>query len=397
MRASTPITSTNAPGSLRLADDDVVLGTTAGEVRWRVVLEPVALDGVDDRLARRRRRARTGPGTRRDRCRAGPRSRCRSGPGARASPRRRCRGGRRPSSRSTRTARTCSRSTRPRCAMGTRPPRLDTLTTQPRAAGEPVGEQRERHAHRRVEVDVHHVRDVGRREARHRDARRDAGVVHQAVDARRTRARPGARARRRRRDRRGRPATRRDSGVCTRHSASTSSSRSARRATSPTVAPRAASIGPSAAPMPDDAPVTTMFEPSICTSCPPGLSRTSCAVGVVDVDAPAVGADDLLGTPGCSSGAGPRTARTPTSPFVPAAAASRVGRRAIMVATSTVDQSTSLLPARVANTCVSGAGVGAVVDRGSRLLAHVERLAGPSTASNTDGRNTSVTSTVPSM
>ena len=51
------------------------------------------------------------------------------------------------------------------------------------AAREPVGEQRQRHAHRRVEVDVHHVRDVGRGEVRHRDARGDAGVVHQAVDA----------------------------------------------------------------------------------------------------------------------------------------------------------------------------------------------------------------------
>ena len=48
-------------------------------------------------------------------------------------------------------------------AIGTRPPRLDTLTTHPASARQPVGEQRQRHAHRRVEVDVHHVRDVGRR------------------------------------------------------------------------------------------------------------------------------------------------------------------------------------------------------------------------------------------
>ena len=37
----------------------------------------------------------------------------------------------------------------------------------------------------------------------------------------------------------------------------------ARRATSPTVAPRCANIGPSAAPMPDDAPVTTIVAPVI--------------------------------------------------------------------------------------------------------------------------------------
>ena len=55
----------------------------------------------------------------------------------------------------------------------------------------------------------------------------------------------------------------RESGVCSWHSASTASSRSRRRATIPTVAPRSASIGASAAPMPDEAPVTRIFEPSI--------------------------------------------------------------------------------------------------------------------------------------
>ena len=55
----------------------------------------------------------------------------------------------------------------------------------------------------------------------------------------------------------------RESGRVPRHRSSTSSSRSARRATMPTVAPRSARIGASAAPMPDDAPVTRIFEPSI--------------------------------------------------------------------------------------------------------------------------------------
>ena len=53
-------------------------------------------------------------------------------------------------------------------------------------------------------------------------------------------------------------------GRVRRHSASTASRRSRRRATMPTVAPRSASIGASAAPMPDDAPVTRIVEPAIC-------------------------------------------------------------------------------------------------------------------------------------
>ena len=61
---------------------------------------------------------------------------------------------------------------------------------------------------------------------------------------------------------RGRRPTSPSRGVCARHSASTVSSRSARRATIPTVAPCAASWGASAAPIPDDAPVTRMTEPS---------------------------------------------------------------------------------------------------------------------------------------
>ena len=56
----------------------------------------------------------------------------------------------------------------------------------------------------------------------------------------------------------------RDAGASGVHRASTCSRRSRRRATSPTVAPRSASIGASSAPMPDDAPVTRIVEPSIC-------------------------------------------------------------------------------------------------------------------------------------
>ena len=51
-----------------------------------------------------------------------------------------------------------------------------------RTAFEPVGKEREGHANGRVEVHIHHVGDVGRREARHRCALGYAGVVDEAVD-----------------------------------------------------------------------------------------------------------------------------------------------------------------------------------------------------------------------
>ena len=95
----------------------------------------------------------------------------------------------------------------------------------------------------------------------HRDAGGDAGVVHQAVDAGPTRARPGARTPRRRRDHRGRPARRGTRGCarCIRRAPP----RGGRRAGPPDPpsrpAPRAS--GPSAAPIPDDAPVTMIFDP----------------------------------------------------------------------------------------------------------------------------------------
>ena len=69
----------------------------------------------------------------------------------------------------------------------------------------------------------------------------------------------------------------RDSGECARHCSRTSSRRSARRATMPTVAPRSASCGARAAPIPDDAPVTRMVEPSIFTQEPPWRCRPPCA------------------------------------------------------------------------------------------------------------------------
>src|SRR5580700_9126160 len=56
---------------------------------------------------------------------------------------------------------------------------------------------------------------------------------------------------------------RRDSGAYSRHRARVSARRSARRAAIPTVAPRAASMGARAWPIPDDAPVTRMRAPSI--------------------------------------------------------------------------------------------------------------------------------------
>ena len=85
--------------------------------------------------------------------------------------------------------------------------------------------------------------------------------------ASRPRARP-ARLHRGRPDRRPTAATR---ARARRHCASTCSSRSRRRATIPTVAPRAASIGASAAPIPDDAPVTRIVEPSTFMCLPPRL------------------------------------------------------------------------------------------------------------------------------
>jgi hypothetical protein len=54
----------------------------------------------------------------------------------------------------------------------------------------------------------------------------------------------------------------RDSGECLRRRSSTSRSLSSRRAQMPTVAPRSANPSASAAPIPDDAPVTNTFLPA---------------------------------------------------------------------------------------------------------------------------------------
>ena len=114
-----PIAATNAPGSFALADDDRRAadrrrGSSGGAYHSKPspsmasTTDCGGVGGGHERTLVRRRA----------RCRAGPRSRCRSARAAPASPRRRCRGGRRPSPRSTRTARTCSRSTRPRWRSG---------------------------------------------------------------------------------------------------------------------------------------------------------------------------------------------------------------------------------------------------------------------------------------
>ena len=157
------------------------------------------------------------------------------------------------------------RSRRPRAAMPSRPPRLDTLTITPAVTLEHPGEQRPGScatgdvkltriaSSTSSSVSSLHVpalRD-GRVVARPRRGGRSAshassasalgGVEVGQVDATHMPAVGRAAARQR---------------------SSTSSSRSARRATMPTVAPRSASIGASAAPMPDDAPVTSTRAPS---------------------------------------------------------------------------------------------------------------------------------------
>ena len=63
------------------------------------------------------------------------------------------------------------------------------------------------------------------------------------------------------------------------HRASTSSSRSARRATRPTVAPRSASVVARASPMPDDAPVTSTRAPARSTSALTANPRPGTAAG----------------------------------------------------------------------------------------------------------------------
>ena len=200
----------------------------------------------------------------------------RSGRAARASPRRRC------PTRSRHIA-----SANPHIAyfaalyaasfaIGMRPPMLDTNMICPRPRSSMLRQHREAHAHGGVEVDVHHVLHVGGRELGDTACASGSRRCSRARRARRTR--PTLRARPARpRSRSPRSAAQmRDSGACARHRSSTSSSRSARRATMPTVAPRSARIGASAAPMPDDAPVTRIFAPSIFTSVLPlGLRRAT--------------------------------------------------------------------------------------------------------------------------
>ncbi len=76
----------------------------------------------------------------------------------------------------------------------------------------------------------------------------------------------------------------RESGECVRQASRTSRSRSSRRATSPSVAPRSARVVARAAPIPDDAPVIRMVDPATSvgrerwgvgevTTRPPGLVR----------------------------------------------------------------------------------------------------------------------------
>ena len=111
--------------------------------------------------------------------------------------------------------------------------------------------------------------DVGRREVGDARALRDRGVVHERVE-------PAERVPRferdllgARRDRRGRRPTSASRGRAGGSGRAPPRSRSARRATMPTVAPRSARIGASAAPMPDEAPVTRIFAPSSFTCCAP--------------------------------------------------------------------------------------------------------------------------------
>ena len=146
---------------------------------------------------------------------------------------------------------------------------LETLTISPVAALEPTGEQRHPHAHRREEVGLHRDVDIGRGQRLHQLALADRRVVDEGVEIAEVVPR-----RLRDADRGvdmaevGRPE--RGLGREARGTASTtSSSRSARRATMPTVAPFAASWGASAAPMPEEAPVTRILEPSSLTPVPP--------------------------------------------------------------------------------------------------------------------------------
>ena len=102
-----------------------------------------------------------------------------------------------------------------------------------------LGEQREREAHRREVVDAHDASTIVGGELVHAAALRDAGVVHEHVDAAELVGRPAPRTRRARRGRRGRSSTLATRARARGTRASTSSSWSARRAQMPTVAPRA--------------------------------------------------------------------------------------------------------------------------------------------------------------
>ena len=151
------------------------------------------------------------------------------------------------------------------CAMPSRPPRLDTLTTQPRP--------RSSHFGRRVIVmrtgDVKFTRiTVSTSSLVRRGTGMRFGMA--ALFTRQSRPPNASHASWATRSAASRSprstAQSRDSGACCWHAASTVSRRSLRRATMPTVAPFSASIGASAAPIPDDAPVTRMLAPSICTA-----------------------------------------------------------------------------------------------------------------------------------
>ena len=250
-------------GVVRLADDDVVLrrrrrGSRAG----RSTRSRSPSIAVDDRRRRLRRGRRRAPGTRAGSLPGWSQISVSIGPG---------------STSFTSTPVPCRStaivSVQPHIAnllaqyaasfeIGTRPPRLDTFTTQPA----PRASQSGRSA-RLMRTGAWKFTSIT--SATSSGVSRVTGTApgwrRCSPGSRRGRARRGLSTSASAASRSPRSTGQaRDRACARRHSASTSSSRSARRATSPTVAPRSASIGPSAAPIPEDAPVTMMFDPSIC-------------------------------------------------------------------------------------------------------------------------------------
>ena len=226
--------------------------------------------------------------------------------------------------------------------------------------------------HRRVEVDVHHVRDVGGGEVRHRDAGGDAGVVHQAVDAAplarglvhellggvevaevdRPRARLGrvlAALGQHLLEAVGAPRHQPDGRAARRQHRAERGADARRRAGDDDVGSLDLHV---------PAPLrSAVVAHGGCCRCRRGGGGRAHHVFVRRGDLEVLGHEQ----------------RERDVPLVGVAAACSCDVR-IMVATSTVFQSTSLLPHACAYTWVSGAGVGRSSTAGSRLLAHVERL-----------------------